>query len=122
MQARGEVVNVRLERGFEGLVPIHQVRENRKRVRVQRVEAGREDVGNAAFIDEDRHLRIANRELAAVLDFHVLHGITVGQDSVFRFGPLDDIDELLGKETHTLVPEYTAESGSLFQILVVGGW
>ncbi len=91
-------------------------------LRVQRVEAGREDVGDAALIDEDGHLGIANRELAAVLDFHVLHGVTVGQDSIFRFGPLDDIDELLGKETHTLVPEYTAETGILFQLLVASGW
>ena len=84
-------------------------------LRVQSVQAGPEDVGDAAFVHEDGHLRIAHRELAAVLDFHVLHGIAVGQDSVFRFGPLDDIDELLGKETHTLVPEYTPAERGLFQ-------
>src|SRR5208282_1849874 len=112
LQARGEVINVRFERGLEGLVPIHEVRENRQRVRVQGVEAGSEDVGNAALIDEDGNLGFTHGELAAVLDLHVLHGVTVGQDSVFRFGPLDYIDELLGKETHTLVPEYTAETGN----------
>ena len=87
---------------------------------LQRVQAGRENVGDAALVDEHRHLGIAHRELAAVLDLHVLHGVTVGQDSVFRFGPLDYIDELLGKETHTLVPEYTAEIGSLFHKLRLG--
>ena len=122
LHARGEVIDVRFERRLERLVPIHQVGEDRQCLRVQRVEAGREDVGDSALVYEHRHLGIANRELAAVLDLHVLHGITVGQDSIFRFGPLDDIDELLGKETHKLVPEYTAESGTLFPLLLgVGG-
>ena len=72
--------------------------------------------------DEDGQLGIANGELTAVLDFHVFHRVAIGQDSVFRLGPLDNIDELLGKETHTLVPKYTAESPGLFQGLVAGGW
>ena len=80
---------------LKGLVPVHQVGENRQRVGAQRVEAGAEDVGDSAFVDEDRHLRIADGELAAVLNFHVFHGIAVGENAVFRFGPLDDIDELL---------------------------
>jgi hypothetical protein len=89
-----------------------------QRLRVQGIQTGGEDIGDSALVDEDGQLGIANGELAAVLDFHVLHRVAIGQDSVFRFGPLDNIDELLGKETHTLVPEYTAESPGLFQGLV----
>jgi len=51
-----------------------------------------EDVGDAALVDEQRHLRIAHRKLTAVLDFHVLHGITVSQNVVTRLGPLDDVN------------------------------
>ena len=75
-----------------------------KRLGGERVEAGAEDVGDLAFVDEDGHLRLANRELAAVLDLHVLHGVTVSQYAVLRFGPVDDINELLGKETHRICP------------------
>jgi len=67
---------------------------------VERVETGREDVRDAAFVDEHSHLRVAHGELAAVLDLHVLHGVTVGEDAIFGFSPLDDINELLRKETH----------------------
>ena len=98
LQARGEEVDVALERRLEHLVPVHEVGQQRQGLRVQRVEAGAEDVGDAAFVDERRHLRFANGQLAAVLDLHVLHGIAVGEDAVLRFGPLDDVDELFRKE------------------------
>ena len=59
---------------------------------------GCEDVGDSAFVHEDRHLRIANRELAAILNLAILHGIAVGKDAVLGFDPLDDINELFGEE------------------------
>ena len=101
LQARGEEIDVRLERRLERLVPVHQVGQDGQRLGAERVEARAEDVGDLAFVDEDGHLRIAHRQLAAVLDLHVLHGIAVGQNAVARLGPMDDVDELLGKETHT---------------------
>ena len=55
-------------------------------------------VGNFAFVDEDGHLGVANRQLATVLNFAVLHGIAVGENSVSGFNPLNNIDELLGNE------------------------
>jgi hypothetical protein len=60
------------------------------------VQAGAEYVGNLAFIHEGRQLRFADGQLSAVLDLHVLHGITPGQNPIFRLAPLDDIDELFG--------------------------
>ena len=98
LQPRGEEVDVGFERRLELLVPVHQVGQQRQGLGVQRVEARAEDVGDAAFVDEHRHLRLAHRELAAVLDLHVLHGIAVREDAVFRFGPVDDVDELLGEK------------------------
>ena len=100
--AHREIINVGLERGLEGLIPIHEVSEDGQSLGVQRVEAGAENVGDLALVDEDGHLGLTHGELAAVLDLHVLHGIAVSQYAVFRFGPLDDINELLGKETHRI--------------------
>src|SRR5262249_16004546 len=91
---RREIVDIRLEGGLEGFVPVQDGGEDGQRLRGERVQAGREDVSDAAFVDEDGHLGLANGEFAAVLDLHVLHGVTVGQYAVIRFGPLDDIDEL----------------------------
>src|SRR5215467_11649303 len=65
------------------------------RVRIKGVQAGTERIGDFAFIHKHRHLRIADRQLASVLYFAVLHRITVGKDSIFRFDPFDDVDKLL---------------------------
>ena len=68
---------------------------------------GPEDVGDLALVDEGSHLRLAHRELAAVLNLHVLHGIAVGEDAVIRLVPLNDVDELLGYkllESHVRLP------------------
>ena len=92
---RGEEVDVALERRLEHLVPVHEVGQDRQGLRVEGVEARAEDVGHAAFVDEHRHLRLANGQLGAVLDLHVLHGEAVGEDAVLRLRPVDDVDELL---------------------------
>ena len=98
LHARGEEVDVRLEWGLECLVPIHDVGQDRQGVRAQSVEAGSHDVGHAAFVHKKGYLRFADRQLAAILDLTILHGITVGQDAVLGLGPVDDVDELLGKK------------------------
>src|SRR5581483_2943036 len=56
LQTSGEKVNVRLEGRLEGLIPVHQVRENGQSIRVQGVEAGSEHVGHTAVIHKDSHL------------------------------------------------------------------
>ena len=93
-----EEVDVGLERRLEHLVPVPEVRQQRKRACVQRVQAGAERIGDLAFVDEERHLRFAHRELPAVLDLHVLHGIPIGEHAVAVLRPLDDVDELLLEE------------------------
>ena len=65
-------------------------------MRIQRVEAGPKNVGDAAFVHEDRHLRIAHCEFAAVLNFAILHRIAVGQNAIRGLDPLNNIDELFG--------------------------
>ena len=98
LKARGEEVDVRLERRLKSLVPVLEVGKDRQRMRGESVEARAKNVGNFAFVDEHGHLRVANRQLAAVLNFAVLHGIAVGENSVSGFDPLNNIDELLGNE------------------------
>jgi len=62
------------------------------------VQSGPEDVGDVAFVHERSHLRLAHRELAAVLNLHIAHGVAIGENAVFRFIPLDNADELFGKK------------------------
>ena len=90
------------------LIPVHQIGEQGQIAGVEGVQSGPKDVGDLAFVDEGGHLGLADGELPAVLDFHVLHGIAIGEDAVFRFIPLNDVDELLAQETlegHVLLLE-----------------
>jgi hypothetical protein len=43
-------------------------------------------------------LRIPDGELAAILDFAILHGIAKGQDAVGWLRPIDDINPLFGNK------------------------
>ncbi len=104
LQTRGEEVNVGLKRRFERLVPVHQVGEDGQRVGAEGIETRPEDIRDAALVHEHRRLGIAHGELAAILDFHVLHGIAVSEHPIAGLGPLDYIDELLGEKAH-IVPE-----------------
>src|SRR5205085_9403253 len=75
--------------------------------RVERVKPRTKLVGDAPFIHEQRHLRIPDRELAAVLDFAVLHGITIGKNAIAWFRPVNDINELFAEkrsQTHEFLP------------------
>ena len=60
------------------------------------MQAGAEDIGNFAFVDEGGHLRLAHGKLAAVFYLLIAHGIAIGKDAVSRFIPLNDSNELLG--------------------------
>ena len=99
LRARGEEINIALERGLEHLVPVHEVGEDRQRLRRERVETGSEDIGHAALIDERAHLRLTNGELGAVLNFHVLHGVPPGQYAIAGLHPIDYVNELFLDET-----------------------
>jgi hypothetical protein len=98
--ARREEVHIRLERGFEQLVPVLQVGQHRQGLCRQLVHAGAEDIGDRAFVDEHRHLRFAHGQAGAVLDFHFRHRETPGQRAVGILGPLQDVDELFLDEVH----------------------
>ena len=93
-----EEIDVRFEGRLKFLVPVHQVGQDGKVARIQGVQSGTEDVGNFAFVYKGGHLGLAHGELAAILYFHILHGIAVGEDSLVRLVPLNDVDELLGDE------------------------
>src|SRR5262249_17743572 len=91
-------VNIRFERGLEGFVPIHEVGEEGKCLRVEGVQSRAEDIGNSPLVHKRRHLRLAHRQFAAVLYLHVLHWEAIGEKAIRRLGPLDDIDKLLLQE------------------------
>jgi hypothetical protein len=98
LDTRGEEVHVALERGLEQLVPVHEVRKQRHVLRDQRVQSGPEGIGRTSLIHEEGELGFPDGELGAALDFHVPHGEAVHEHPGTRFGPLDDIDELLAQE------------------------
>ena len=98
LEARGEEVHIALERILERLVPVHQVGQERKRLRVQSEQPGAKNIGDSAFIDERSRLRFADGQLAAGLDLLILHGETPGKSILVGFRPLDNIDKLLGNE------------------------
>jgi hypothetical protein len=77
---------------------VAQVREQRKRPRLERVQPGEKHVGHLSLVHEHRELRLAHRELRPVLDLHVLHRIPVREHAVRVLRPVDDVDELLAEE------------------------
>ena len=97
-QARDDVVDVRLERRFESVLPALEPRQHRDVVGGQRVLAGAEGVAELAEVHELRHLRFADDELGVALDFLVLVGEPVRQRVARVVGPLDDVDELAADE------------------------
>ena len=96
LNSRGEKIDIGLERRLERFVPILQISQDGQRLRIQRVQSRAKGVRNFAFIHKNRGLRIADRQLAAILDFAILHRITVGQEALFRLNPFDDINKLFG--------------------------
>ena len=100
LQTGREEVDVGLEGRIEQLVPVLQVGQDRQRLRIQRIKPRSKDVGDLPFIDEDADLRIAHRQLRAVLDFKVLHRVAIRQHPVAFLGPVDDVDKLFLDEVH----------------------
>ena len=76
------------------------VRQDRDVVGRQRVLAGPEQVAELAEVDELHHLRLADDELRAALDFLVIVGKPVRQRVARVIGPLDDLDQLALDEVH----------------------
>jgi hypothetical protein len=66
----------------------------------QLIHAGLEDVGQTAFVDEDRYLRFTHRQLGAVFDLVAVALEAMDHGVVAVVGPFDDIDEL----TNDFVP------------------
>ena len=98
LNSRGEEIDIGLEGRLERFVPVLQISQDGQRLRIQGIESRAKNVRNLPLIHKNRGLRIANGQLAAVLDLAILHGIAIGQDAFFRLNPLDDIDKLLGDE------------------------
>ena len=90
-----EEINFRLERGLKRLVPIQQIRQQRQIAGVQSVQAWTKHIGNLAFIHKRSHLRLTNRQPAAVLNLFIPHREPIRQNALFRLVPLNDTDELL---------------------------
>jgi len=78
--------------------PVHQVGQQRQVARIERVQAGSEDIGDPAFVDERSHLRLAHRQPSAVFNLQIAHRKSIRQNSVFRLIPFDDANELLAKK------------------------
>src|SRR5215471_11923709 len=57
-----------------------------------------EHISHAPLINEDGHLRVADRQFGAVHDLHVLHRESPRQHTLAAFGPLNDRDELFRNE------------------------
>ena len=84
---------------WKSLSQFFQVGQQRQGLRRQLVEARRENVGDLAFIDKHRHLRITDRQLRAILDFEIRHRVAPGEQVVALLRPVDDVDELFLDET-----------------------
>jgi hypothetical protein len=60
-------------------------------------------IGERAVVEEHRLLALAHGQIGAVLDLVILHRHAPGELSGL-FNPFDDVDELLGKDTHVEIP------------------
>ncbi|MPM37640.1 hypothetical protein SDC9_84258 [bioreactor metagenome] len=98
--ARAEEVHIALEGRLEQLVPVLQVGQDGQRLRSQLVGAGHEHIGHLALVDEHRQLRLAHHQRAAVLDFHVAHGVAPRERSIVLLSPLNDVNKLFLDEVH----------------------
>ena len=99
-QARGQEVDVGLERRLEAVLPRLQPRENRDVVRGERVLARTERVAELTDVDELRHLRLAHDQLCASLDGLVIVREAVRERVTRVVRPLDDFEQLALQEIH----------------------
>jgi len=98
--AGGDVIDIRLERGLELVLPAQQVRQDRNVLGLERVAARPQGVRELAHVDELGHLALAHDQLRFVLDLLVVVREAVGQRVARVIDPLDDVDELPVDEVH----------------------
>ena len=91
-------VDLGLERRFEPVIPVLQRRHDRHIVGLEHVEAGGEDVCQLAFVDKDRRLAFAHRQLGAVFDLVPLAFEAPDHGVAGVVGPVDDVDELASEK------------------------
>ena len=99
-EPRRDVVDVRLERRVEAVLPGLQLRQDRDVVGRQRVLARTERVAELAEVDELHRLRLADDQLRPVLDRLVVVRKAVRERVARVVGPLDDVDQLALDEVH----------------------
>jgi len=95
-QARGDEIDVGLERRLEAVFPALQPSQDRNVPGHERMRPGPVRVGELTQIDELRSLRFADDELGAAFDGPILIGIPVGQDVARVVFPLDDFEQFVG--------------------------
>ncbi len=104
-------VHVGLERAVEPELPRFQRRHHRHIGGGQLIAAGLEHVRQLAFVDENRHLALADGQLRAHHDFLAVHVVLVNDGVVRAVRPLNDINQLSAddvadavKNAHDLPP------------------
>ena len=91
-------IDLGLEGRLEPVVPVLQRRQDRHVVGFKHVETGAEHIGQLAFVDEDRRLAFAHRQLGAVLD-RLAAAVKAPDHRVARVvQPGDDVDEFAFEE------------------------
>src|SRR5262249_55163625 len=97
---RRDEIDVGFERRFEPVLPALEPREHRNVVGRQHVLAGSEQVAELSEVHELDHLRFADDELGAALDFLVFVRKAIRQRVAGIISPLDNLDELALDEIH----------------------
>ena len=95
--ARGDEKDIRLERALKSVFPALQGGKDGQVLGLQRVGAGREDVGELALVEKRGNLRFADDQLGAVFDLVFVAG-EMPDERVGRIvRPLDDVDQFIAK-------------------------
>jgi len=98
-----DVIEVRLERRMQAVLPAFEGGKDGDVVGGEREFAGAESVAELAEVHELRGLRFADDQLRAVFDFPILIRVTEGNGIAGIILPLDDFEELcleIINETH----------------------
>src|SRR5690606_3062874 len=103
--ARRDEVHLRLERRAESVLPALDRRQDRQVLRLERVRARAEHVGEAALADEHRRLALAHDELRLVLDLVPLTREAPDDRVPALVEELDDVDQLAAQLLHEAHPD-----------------
>src|SRR5207245_8935336 len=87
-------VHLGRERRVEPVLPALQAGQQWEVLGLQGVEAGAEDVGEPALVDEDRDLALPDRQPGAHLDLVLVPRKAPDHGVPAVVGPFDDVDEL----------------------------